>query len=293
MEAKMKKHLDRVSTEYGDELYFKNFNDRYIKWVNNVEEGSDKIILSELFYNLKFFSKVEIKEILKAKVKALSEENEEFSNTAFLPLTPVDGRHSGSNDMIALIKEIDREEQFQGTRILPYRTSILTDINYAESFDTFLFIDDISGTGGTVEKFVAKNFELMKDKKIIILFLVATEQAIKTFSLLKGRYTSIRFEFDFCYKIDKLSAQKVLSSEQYSRLFTIEENLWGKGNNNILGYRGSELLVLFSHNIPNNTVSSFWYYSDKNPEKWRRLFVRITAPNRQMQNYRNRKNGAE
>ncbi|WP_042346796.1 phosphoribosyltransferase-like protein [Bacillus massiliigorillae] len=289
MDGKMVEYLQKVKADYDDELYFKDIDSKYREWIQNVTSGTDKKILNELFYNLRFFSKKEIKSLLKEKMIVFKKDNNNFNTTALLPLTPIDGRYSGSNEMISLVKELDMEEQVKGTRLLPYRDSIINDIKYADDSNTLIFIDDISGTGGTVRKFVNYHHKKMQGKKIVFLFLAVTEQAIDEFNSLSKCYTEIEIEFVYCFELKKLSAIEILSKEEFDQLYSMEEGLWGENNRNILGYEQSELLVLFSHNIPNNTVSSFWYYSDKDPDKWKRLFVRITAPNRRKQNYSNKK----
>ena len=63
-------------------------------------------------------------------------------------------------------------------------------------------------------------------------------------------------------------------------MYGFEEGLWGKNSRNILGY--NELLIGFSHNTPNNTISSFWITEDilKNKYKWSPLFDRMTKNRR-------------
>lgn len=281
--------ISRVKTEYADEMYFKDIDSKYGKWINNLISKEEKDILNNLFYHLRFFSKVEMKNILGIEIRKLKENYEGLNSAVLVPLTPIDGRYNGSNELLSLVKEIDREEQFKGSRLLPYRDSIINDIKYAEDYKTLIFIDDISGTGGTVRKFIKFHYESMKNKKVIFLFLTVTQQAINEFINLKREYNEAEIEFLYCLELEKISAINILSTDEYNLLFSIEERLWGKKNKNILGFKQSELLALYSHNIPNNTVSSFWYYSEEKPEKWNRLFTRITAPNRKMQNYANAK----
>ena len=289
LDTKIVDLISRIKTEYTDEIYFKDIDSKYEKWINNVVSEGEKDILNNLFCNLRFFSKVEMKSMLEIEIRKLKEKYKDLTGAVLVPLTPIDGRYNGSNELLSLVKEIDREEQFNGSRLLPFRDSIINDIKYAEDYKTLIFIDDISGTGGTVRKFINFHYEAMKNKKIIFLFLTVTQQAISEFKSLEREYNEADIEFIYCLELKKLSAINILSTEEYKRLYGIEERLWGKNNKNILGFEKSELLVHYSHNIPNNTVSSFWYYSEKEPEKWNRLFARITAPNRKMQNYSNAK----
>ncbi|MCY8343499.1 hypothetical protein [Bacillus haynesii] len=289
MKDRITKYLDEVNEKYVDELYFKDFNNKFNRWIENVNDESDKKILCELLMNLKFFSRVEIKSELRKKIFELKSSNDDFKETIFIPLTPAQGRYSGANEIIQHIKEIDREEKIKESELLPYGDSIRTDIVHTIDISNLIIVDDISCTGGTVKKFINANSNLLEGKKVIIMLLVVTDEALEFFDTLKKQYSNIQFEFTFCEKLDKLSSLKLLSSDQYNRLISIEENLWGGKKEFVLGFKRSELLVLFSHNIPNNTVSSFWFTSQHNPNKWVHLFKRITAPKRESVNYRNKK----
>ncbi|MFJ5750936.1 hypothetical protein ACIP97_20495 [Peribacillus frigoritolerans] len=284
MDETIKGYLTQVESSFGNEMYYKDIKLRHSTWMKNVTLKNDRDILNKLFYNLRFFSKLEIKCILHTEIKKLKSLHNNLEQAAILPLSPVDGRYSGSNELISLIKEIDVEEQFNGGRLLPFRDSILNDPKYTEDIETLIFVDDIAGTGGTLEKFVKYHSKSLEGKKAIFIFLTVTRAALDKFATIQEKYKEIDFEFIHYHELKKVSSINILSDDEYKRLIDIEEDLWGKGNNNILGFRQSELLVLFSHNIPNNTVSNLWHPSE---EKWKRLFTRITAPNRKMQNYSN------
>ncbi|MEH6961528.1 phosphoribosyltransferase-like protein, partial [Bacillus altitudinis] len=273
MDETIKGYLTQVESEFGHEMYYKDIKLKHNHWIKNVNLKNDRDILNKLFYNLRFFSKLEIKGVLCEEIKRLKSLHNNLEQAAILPLSPVDGRYSGSNELISLIKEIDVEEQMNRGRLLPFRDSILNDLKYTKDIETLIFVDDIAGTGGTLEKFVKCHSKSLEGKKVIFIFLTATRAALDKFSAIQEKYKEIDFEFIHYHELKKVSSINILSKEEYKRLFDIEEDLWGKGNNNILGFKQSELLVLFSHNIPNNTISNFWHPSE---EKWKRLFTRIT-----------------
>ncbi|WP_430493555.1 phosphoribosyltransferase-like protein, partial [Paenibacillus ottowii] len=85
----------------------------------------------------------------------------------------------------------------------------------------------------------------------------------------------------------------IFLNDSHRRLINdFEETIWGKGNQNIMGFRDSQLLVGFSHNIPNNTISSFWYHADFSGkrEEWNCLFKRYTQLKRNKKNTRSKQN---
>lgn len=175
MSKDIQEYLNVIRRQYRDELYFQNFRKRYIEWLENSKVDGDENLLTSLLFNLEFYPKVVIKKKLKEKISELKKLSNNFYSTVILPLTPTDGRHSGSNDMIQIIKEIEREEVMRGSNFLPYRDTILTDIKYSEEYKNLIFVDDISGTGDTVKEFIGEHHELMKGKKVTFLFIVVTK----------------------------------------------------------------------------------------------------------------------
>ena len=97
------------------------------------------------------------------------------------------------------------------------------------------------------------------------------------------------------YKLRRKSIDddNVISEGEKMSVIRIEESLWGKGSDKILGYKDSQLLLTFFHNTPNNTISSFWFsnrfckqgYANTYGEKrWNELFERYRPPKRKIQN---------
>lgn len=280
-------YIRALKKNYSNELYFKNIDLKYEKWLENVSLETEKRVLEKLFFNLKFYSKIELKEILKKKLEEIMSKYDGLKDAAIIPLTPTEGRYSGANELIGLIKEIDREENLNGNTFIPYKDTILNDIIYSKSMNTLILVDDISGTGGTVKKFIQENRDYLNGKNIVLLFVGVTTVAL---SKIEADLQCEAFETTEIYygeEFEKLSTNKVLTQTEYELLHKIESNLWNK-NTFILGYMQSELLIVFSHNTPNNTISSVWFESEYNP-CWNSLFKRITLPNKKRQNYSNKK----
>lgn len=291
MASNVEKHIKNLKLTYGSELYFKNIDTQYKNWIENVNSETDKRILNDLFFNIKFFSKVDLKKILRKKLELIKKENDGLRDAAIVPIVPPEGRYCGANELIGLIKEIDKEEQLNDNEFLPYKDSILNDLSYTESVSTIILVDDISGTGETFSKFIDGNIQFLVDKKVIFLFIGVTRRALEILSEVQKENDQIDITFDYGEIFEKVSATDILSKKKFSQLIEIEKKLWkSKKSKYILGYKRSELLVLFSHNIPNNTISSLWFKSNDSPI-WNNLFTRIAAPSRKRQNYTNKKRG--
>lgn len=288
-------YLEYLTDHHADEPYFENIYSNYSEWVLNGKNEQEKKILEKIFLNLSFFSKIEMKKMLRDELQKLKRENDEFENSTIVPLMPTNGRYCGANDLMGLIKFIEKDEQIKnGNQFFPYTDTIINDLRYLKSeHSTIIIIDDILGTGETLESYLRENNSDFKGRQVIFLFLLATETGLLKFQTLQKSYSNITIRY--CQKVDKLSKRGILTSEEYSSLKLIEDSLKFKKSqpsNFSGGYNNSELLVLFSHNIPNNSLSSLWY--DGNVVKWKYLFKRIrnkkrkSLSDRKRQNYKNK-----
>lgn len=285
------KHLENLKIKHINELYFKDIETRYYDWIKNVDDKIAVNTLNKLFYNIKFYSKIELKKVLKEKIEIIGEENGGLNNVAIIPLAPKEGRFSGANELISLIKEIDREEQYNDKEFLPSKNTILNDLKYIRSNQIVVIVDDISGSGGTLSKYIKNNIEVLVNNKIIFLFIGVTKQAKESFREIQNEYSTLNLNLTYEEEFEKVSSIGFLTEDEYSQLKNIEESLWKTKNNRfVLGYNQSELLIVFSHNIPNNTVSNLWHKSEENPP-WNNLFKRfsISRKDRKHQNYTNKK----
>jgi len=141
--------------------------------------------------------------------------------------------------------------------------------NKLKYIDTVVFIDDFSGTGDTIKKFLKIIAEMVKDKQVIVMVIHVTDKAKKTIN--------DSFE-EFGYKNAKLYFENESKGffenyedlkDQRNRLLKFEEETLG--SKHPLGFKKTEALVTFYRNCPNNTISSFWWNEN---EDWRALFQR-------------------
>ncbi len=278
MEKNLSKLNDVVQLfkdKYGEEEYYtRDLENKIVSWLNNTDKREIKNILIELFSDFKFYTKLEIKKILhKQLLCSLKKVDLDFTN--ILPLPSKDGRANSSYDMTMLLKEIVREEEID-----IYRDTIKTDfIHIQKDIKSIIIFDDISGTGKTVIDFLKENFHIIKDKQVILNLITITENAKTNIDkhLKKNGILNVEIIAEHKYNKTFLKHAK-LNGEHQKAIYEYEEEIWGKGNNNILGYKDSQVLIGFSHNIPNNTLSSFWYHTDFNGQKkeWNCLFKRHT-----------------
>lgn len=274
----MEKTIETWTEEYVNEFYFKGFLERYPRWLENVSTDEEKKVLNKVLMKMEFYSRLEIKEILGDKIKAYKPQCNGFENTNIFPMVSRNRRYNGSYEIIAQLVELDKEMEMENNPLFPYKETVLMDIrNIANDTDTVITVDDICGTGGTLDKFLYANRKYFNRKRVIVLFLVVTKVAIKEIKKIKQKYYYLDLIIDYCYVAEKLSDTKYLLDEELKVLEVIEKTLWNEGNKNILGFRDSQLLVGFSHNIPNNSISSIWYKNELGIRKdWNPLFARYT-----------------
>lgn len=272
--------------------YTKDIKNKLLKWINNTDNIDIKNILLELFSEFKLFNKLEIKQIMEEQlIKCLEEVNIDYTNICHFP--SLDGRFNSSNEMIPLIREIDREGRLN---IPLYSDSIVTGIEkISDDIEYVIFFDDISGTGGTIIKFLNKNLKFLSKRKIYINLIAITKEAeLKIDEFKKNNILDVKINYK--YKFDKVFKELDRFDDTHEcKLYEFEKSIWGNRETFVLGYNNSQILVGFEHNIPNNTISSFWVTDCilEHREKWNALFERYT-PNkrpkksRKVQNRNNR-----
>lgn len=280
---------DFIEKYDNNEYYTKDIETKFLNWLDNTDNDEIKRILSKLFSEFRFFSKIEIKEILRNQLMGVIDSYGK-ENISIFPLSSQNGKSNSSDEMTMLIREIIREYEID-----LYQDTIHKDISQLDSeeeIETTVFFDDISGTGKTIIDFLKTHKEKLTNKNVVINLLAITEKSKCDIENYLQTENSLKVQIIAANTYGKISNNHPELSENELLLLTnYEEVLWGKNHKNILGYMDSQLIIGFSHNIPNNTLSSFWYHNDFGKiKKWNTLFKRFTLPKskkqKQKQNFR-------
>ncbi|KPN94549.1 hypothetical protein [Lysinibacillus sp. ZYM-1] len=143
--------------------------------------------------------------------------------------------------------------------------------NRLKFIDTVVFMDDFSGTGDTIKKFLKLCAEMVKEKQVIIFVVHITEKAKDVIekAFIEHGYENARLIAE--NKSSSFFEKNLEFKEIREELFQFEKETLG--SDEPLGYKGSETLVTFYRNCPNNTISSYWWNEHK---QWRPLFPRKT-----------------
>ena len=159
-----------------------------------------------------------------------------------------------------------------------FLTNEITDGQLANS--NLIFLDDFVGTGTQVNEFWDTRVAQIKNRcanvKIHWLALVATKRA--TENILQ--HTNIPI---ICPQILDESYQafnalsKIFPDPQKRETAKSVCKYYGErlvGNEDALGYKDSQVLLGFHHNIPDNTLPVIWAETEIENKKWQPLFKR-------------------
>lgn len=134
-------------------------------------------------------------------------------------------------------------------------------LGYLEYINNIVVIDDICGSGDTIDTFIQNNSTILEGKNIYYLVIYAMKGSLQKIQEIERNY-NVRIElipyilhdkaFKENPKLNDLDKKQVIN---FSKEIGIETN-------DILGRKESEALVAFSNNTPNNTIGLFWYDSD-------------------------------
>lgn len=159
-------------------------------------------------------------------------------------------------------------EKSKGTDI-KHKKEITRIYNKLKYIDTVVFIDDFSGTGDTIKKFLKIAADMLKDKQVIVFVIHVTDRAKTNIndSFKKFGYRNAKLKFENESK-GFFESYEELKEERIKLLKFEQEVLESK---HPLGFKETEALVTFYRNCPNNTISSYWWDENKD---WHALFQR-------------------
>lgn len=287
------KNIDKILSKFiqcnGEDVYYaNNVSFKLEEWINNTDDIEVKNILLELFSHFKIFNRNEVKVMLKELLEeCLKEVNIDSTNICYLPSSD-SGKYNGSSELTCLIREIDRETN----NSYLYDDTIVTGLEYIyDDINSILFFDDISGTGRTITKFLKKNKGKFEGKKIYINLLAITQIAKANIDDFRKDNPKLDITIKYKHEYNKaFEGLCKLDEIHRDKLYDFEKKILGKGNDFILGYKDSQLLIGFYSNVPNNTISSFWLDSDwvKNHDNWKPLFGRYRAKTRKRRKNQNK-----
>lgn len=233
-----------------------------IDWLNNFDTADQDMAISVLEH-IDYYRPEDISTILMQEVAELQKLNRK------LHFVGVGKPGKSGGHMLYYIQNIFKSKPYKDIPHKIYWT--IRDINCVELTDNdeIVFVDDIIGSGKTQYKeLVNAHIPPKGEFGLSVLCVVINE---KGQSLLNRKIPEIKIFGEVKY--DAFDLEKRLFGTQ-KRTKEIREFCHKYGLNldkiNPLGYGNSQMLVIFSHAVPNNTLPIIW----KETPKWKALVPR-------------------
>lgn len=293
MEFDLKEVIKHCELKWGIDDSLKDLEGKVLNWINQAEER-EQIILLNLLKNFEYYTLKRVNAVFVELHTSLSEQYEDvlhryqtngYSNTLFFPVYKRDGTRTSSFDMHGSYRHSNNLSKHCFKTEL---SLILEDKDFPfDQIDNIVFIDDMVGTGNSMVKFLKSILRLYGDKfdllskKFFLIVLEACSHGVDTIENYKNE-TGINLSLVYSKLHKKAFSENhlfVAEELETSRKIVYELEMKINNNNprNVLGYEESEALMSFYHNIPNNTLSSFWQENES--IGWQPLFPRSRHDN--------------
>ncbi|TYS60750.1 hypothetical protein FZC74_00150 [Sutcliffiella horikoshii] len=254
---------------WGEDYKTQNFSGKLGRFVNQL--GSNKELLGKLFLDIvmfyNYYSRERLDQIMGEFYHIIINELKLDENFTIYSRIEDDSKIDSSNFFLEEFKILNNISNH-----FSYDIEKL-DIENFDNIQNVIFIDDIIGSGKTVETFFEKNKKKLLKVNCFIFCIELLEEGKSHLEKFFNK-NEIKCEI-ICHNLHKKAfSQDHIFRENFKEnevlLRDFERGLWRKKSKNILGYENSQAIVSFFRNTPNNTLSSFWFEN----EKWRGLFPR-------------------
>ena len=238
----------KVSNE---DVRIKIFEENLPKFLDKFEVEALEIILC-LLDKFDYYSHREINtRLVELHDKVVKIKGFDKEKTIFCVLKTMNGKINSSTEYVC--------EYWRLNGINTY--SVITNIDDVDKdawnfIDTIVFIDDCCGSGKTFTDFIKSHIPVLKKKKIVYAVVHIMKTAvlkIEQFKLDKQMDISVVY----CKISEKAFSEKVLADKK--AIFAEASKNVGIVNDNddIFGYKKTEMLIAYYNNTPNNTIGVF------------------------------------
>lgn len=248
-----------IRWKYEDER-IKYFSDKFGEWFKSIPKGANEIFIN-LLSRFCYYPHRQVNEYLVSLHSILIKKNNiNDNNTIFISIKTDSGIGSSSNDYWVEYKLqncINKYICFDDINKLTSEQS-----SYIQNV---VIIDDCSGSGGTLIKYLNKsnNFSFFKDKKIFFIAIHVMKEALLSIEKF-SKEKNLEIRVIYMHQQDKAFNDKYFEgkAELKNEFICISKNL-KIDNRHILGFEDSEGLFAFYNNTPNNTLGVFWCNTEK------------------------------
>jgi hypothetical protein len=259
-----------------------------VAWLRQFGPPKDQRLMFKLLKNVKLYSELEIREKLESAHRqvTLSGLTTKVSARANSPRSDIVVSHMGSlgNSGIAFAKLYAQAAQINRKDNIVHGTPTLLrqKLERLKDVQAVVFVDDFVGTGTSLNRSISDlngpDYKTIRDKNLKMVIILVSG-FVKNLENIESGFKAIN-EGNRVHVIDELSDR--------DKAFSSESTIWdsddernearkiaiSKGESlepkQPLGYGGSEALIVFPSNCPNNSLPILW----KRTERWRPLFQR-------------------
>lgn len=260
----MKHHLNMLSAQFERVV---DAVDIY-RWLGNFEEEDRDTALGVLT-RMTYYSSNRIYSTLRMHIEELVSEHP----GCYFCLTPV--REEGKSGTLATyyVKHIFDEEfpDVQCKRLDKYQMTNDTTENVC-----WVLIDDFSGTGDTVLRYVDNlGGKIKPEWKKTVLLVACMEEAREALENIDLKVYADSHAKVFARRGSPFGyPEKMLKYRDFAYKYGELLDFEGKVDMRPLGYKNSQALISFGHTTPNNTLPILWCRKRKDGGNWIPLFPR-------------------
>lgn len=262
MEQNIKDLMDECLEKWEcivDDPKIEKFKEILEDWIKQFSEEY-RPFCYKILNNLDYYSNLCVNKLLEKLHEKLLGKGIDNKYTAYSAITSDDKRVPKSSDLYIQIYKIANHISIQ---------NFVKDIDFltleeTRSIKEFVFIDDFSGTGKTIIKFLSRNIDKLKDKKIYLVLVHAMYEAVNNINKYATE-NKIFIEIIVNKVTKKFFSEPIFNKDEISDVMqkTLEESVIKNiPNERIYGYENSQSVVAFHNNTPNNTLGILNHATD-------------------------------
>lgn len=236
------------------------FEEHFGDWIEQISEEVQPTVI-DLLKDFEYFSQPKVNRFLKElHNKLISIQDFDVHEAIFTYLPSRRGIDNSSIEYLLNYKYINSISKFNVvTNLGEY---VKANMKVFISKKHIVFVDDFCGSGKTFIDFMKEHQNIFTGKTIYYLITYIMTEAIKNIQD-EAAERSLQVKILFCNQSGKAFDNRVFPEkiEVVRQKFYQASLELGVKRNSIWGYCGSESLVSFFNDTPNNTLGLFWHDS--------------------------------
>lgn len=237
-----------------------SFEENFDEWIEQISAEAQPIVI-ELLKDFEYFSQPKVNQFLKKLHNMLiSIQDFDVHKAIFTYLPSKRGIDNSSIEYLLNYKKIHSISKFDVATNLETYTIVNKEV--FKNKKHIVFIDDFCGSGRTFIDFIKGHLDILTGKTIYYVITYIMTEAIKNIQN-EATERSLQVKILFCNQSDKAFDKHLFPEKtEVAREKFYQASLeTGVKEDSIWGYSGSESLVSFYNDTPNNTLGLFWHDS--------------------------------